>query len=698
MESPVKPVRAADNDAEPAPRASILLVDDRPANLLTLQAILDPLGHEIVLARSGEEALSQLLQRDFALILMDVQMPKLDGLATARLIKMRVSSRHIPIIFLTAFDRNPEYVFEGYAHGAVDYLMKPFQPEILRSKVSVFVELFVRGEQIKRREVGVRLRERAALERRNEMRFRTLTEAMPQWVLATRPDGRVYYSNRPWDVVGSALADIAILHSDDRDRVRVHCEAALPAGLAFEFECRFEQPGAASRWFLVRAVPERDDDGTNTGWIVTGTDIDDQKQVEQRLEELLVREQGAREAAEAASRAKDEFLATVSHELRTPLSAVVGWTQMLRKGLLKQNEVDDALATVERCAKAQLRLIQDIMDVSRATMGKLQLEMRPVLIDVVLAAAVDSLRPAAEAKGVSVEVVIPDDLEAIAGDPERLQQVVGNVLSNAIKFTPKGGNITASLARVDSCMVIRVCDDGEGIRPDFLPYVFEPFRQADGSSTRVHGGLGLGLAIVRRLVELHGGTARAESAGAGLGSTFTIVLPIGTTVVDGDAIRPPESEANAVPRVVASLDRGQVLGGLRVMVVDDDPDSRTFIAVLLQQSGAEVTTCESAAACLEMLARATPDVLISDLAMPHDDGLALIRRIRSSALDARRIPALALTAYGGAEDTGAAIAAGFDALASKPVDGEQLTAVVARLAEVGTRRDWKEGMPAVPAS
>ena len=525
MISPATPLRPTHERNAERPKASVLLVDDSPANLLALEAVLVPLALDIAVARSGEEALLKLLHQDFAVILMDVQMPRLNGLTTARLIKQRVASQHTPIIFLTAFEPDTNEVFKGYAHGAVDYLTKPFVPEILRSKVSVFVDLFSRGEEIKRRESELRRREREALERQNERRFRVLTESMPQWVMAARPDGEIYYSNRPLGAVGSRLAAIPFVHSDDRHRVRACCETALSVGQEFGFECRFTLEDETAHWFLVRAVPERDDDGSSVGWIVTATNIDDNKQTEQRLGDLLVREQDARGAAESANRAKDEFLATVSHELRTPLSAVVGWTQMLRRGHLKEGEVSEALATIERCAKSQLRIIQDIMDVSRATMGKLRLEVGTVSMKHVVTCVIDLLRPAADAKRISVELAVGEGSDTVAGDPARLEQVAWNVIANAIKFTPMDGHVGVSLTRSESCVVLRVCDDGEGIPLEFLPFVFDAFRQADSSSTRVHNGLGLGLAIVKHLVELHGGTVQASSAGPRRGTTLSITLP-----------------------------------------------------------------------------------------------------------------------------------------------------------------------------
>ena len=366
-------------------------------------------------------------------------------------------------------------------------------------------------------------------------------------------------------------------------------------------------------------------------------------------------------AAQAANRVKDEFLATLSHELRTPLSAILGWTRLLRAGKLDDGGVVRAVSSIERNTKLQVQLIEDLLDVSRLITGKLCLESRPVDMVTVVEAAVDSVRESAAAKGIALEATF-DAPGTLAGDADRLQQVVWNLLSNAIKFTPRNGRVAIRLERRGADVVLRVSDTGRGIAPEFLPHLFECFRQADGSSTRAHGGLGLGLAIVRHLVELHGGNVQAESAGTGQGATFTVRLP-------------QDACPGARPEDLPSL------RGVSILVVDDALDARESLAMLLEECGARVTAVASAPEALEAFAAARPDVLVSDLAMPDLDGYALVARLRAlEAEGTKSVPALALSAYARTEDRERALAAGFQAHVAKPVEAVEIASAVARLA------------------
>jgi len=373
-------------------------------------------------------------------------------------------------------------------------------------------------------------------------------------------------------------------------------------------------------------------------------------------------------AAQAANRVKDEFLATLSDELRTPLNAILGWTQLLRGGKLDQARVARALGAIERNAKLQVQLIEDLLDVSRLITGKLCLESTPVDLVTVVDAAVDSVRESAAAKGVALETQL-DAPGPLAGDGARLQQVVWNLLSNAIKFTPRNGRVTIRLERTGAEAELRVSDTGRGIASEFLPHIFDCFRQADSSSTRIHGGLGLGLAIVRHLVELHGGNVQAESAGVNEGATFTVRLPL-SALAAGDG-----ASAGSRPEDLPSL------RGFSILVVDDALDARESLAMLLEECGARVTAVASAPEALEAFASARPDVLVSDLAMPGLDGYALVARLRAlEADDARPVPALALSAYARTEDRERALAAGFQAHVAKPVEPIEIASAVARLA------------------
>lgn len=402
--------------------------------------------------------------------------------------------------------------------------------------------------------------------------------------------------------------------------------------------------------------------------------VRDHLEAEKQAQEAAVE---ARRQAEAANRAKDVFLATLSHELRTPLTAVLGWARLLRSTKMDEATAKHALEIIERNAESQNQLIQDLLDVSRIITGKLRLEVRPVELIPIIEAAVDSVQQAVEARAIDLNVEFETETDLVCGDPDRLQQVVWNLLSNAIKFTPKGGSVGVTLERQGSDVQIKVSDTGQGISPDFLPYVFERFRQADGSTTRAHGGLGLGLAVVRHLVEQHGGTVSAESAGEQQGATFTVNLPI--TAVSEPSLK-TESKAGEVASQAQTGDTG-LLCGVRVLLVDDQPDAREMITLALGYAGAEVVTAESAQAALETLAQRKLDVLVSDIGMPSEDGFTLIRQVRSlPAEDAGNIPAIALTAYATEEDRRLALAAGFQEHLAKPVEPAELVAAVASLA------------------
>jgi signal transduction histidine kinase/CheY-like chemotaxis protein len=380
--------------------------------------------------------------------------------------------------------------------------------------------------------------------------------------------------------------------------------------------------------------------------------------------------QDARSAAEKANRAKDEFLATLSHELRTPLTPILGWTVMLRSGTLDPTSIHRGLEVIERNVRAQTQLIGDLLDVSRIITGKLRLEVTPIAIVPVIEAGVEAVRPSAEAKEIKLGVELPSELPTITGDPDRLQQVVWNLVSNAVKFTPQGGRIDVRLRPEGSCLNLSVTDNGKGIEPEFLPHVFERFRQADSTSTRAHGGLGLGLAIVRHLVELHGGTVYAESAGIGQGSTFTVRLPLAAPL-----------ETAARPKSAEPADPDVRLDGVRVMVVEDEKDVRDFLSVSLVHYGAEVTAFATTADALLAVEAERPDVLVSDIGMPGEDGYAFIRRVRALGPDrGGQVPAAALTAYAKGEDGQRSLSAGFQVHLPKPVQPADLANVVATLA------------------
>jgi PAS domain S-box-containing protein len=409
-------------------------------------------------------------------------------------------------------------------------------------------------------------------------------------------------------------------------------------------------------------------------------DVTERKRVEREREELLEREQQARREIEETSRIKDEFLATVSHELRTPLTAMLGWTYLLRTGKLDSERVASALDTIERNARSQAQLIEDLLDVSRVITGKMRLDVRPIEPASIIEGALESVRPAAEAKGVRLVKRLDTGAGTISGDPARLQQVVWNLLANGIKFTPRGGSVEVSIERVDSHIQIVVSDTGEGISQDFLPYVFDRFRQADAKTTRRHGGLGLGLAIVRNLVEMQGGTVHVESPGEGQGSTFTVRLPLIAVITKTSA-----EEQWAHPTAgdgLLRLDFPERLDGLKILAVDDEADTRELLRTVLEQAGAEVITASTAAEALELLQQTRPEVLISDIGMPEEDGYELMRKVRSLPAElGGRTPAIALTAYARSEERLRALRAGYQMHMPKPVELTELVAVVSSLVE-----------------
>ncbi|RIK98800.1 MAG: hybrid sensor histidine kinase/response regulator [Proteobacteria bacterium] len=392
--------------------------------------------------------------------------------------------------------------------------------------------------------------------------------------------------------------------------------------------------------------------------------------------------EAARAEAEAANRAKDQFLATVSHELRNPLSPILAWSRMLASGGLDADRTRQAVEAIERCAVAQAQLIDDLLDVSRIVSGKLRMDVRTLDLAAVIDAAVAAARPAADAKQIRVEVDVDPAAGPVLGDAERMQQVVWNLLSNAVKATSRGGHVRIRLARVASHVELSVADDGAGIEPALLPDLFQRFTQGEAGTTRRQGGLGLGLAIVRHIVELHGGSVRAESDGPGRGARFHVALPL-------PAMHPLGAPPRRHPSAAAALAADSLadLGGLRVLVVDDEPDSNAAVQAVLARCGADVRVAASAQQALDLFERWRPDVLVSDIGMPVEDGYALIARIR--ALPPERggdVPALALTAYARSDDRVRTLAAGFQLHLAKPVEPSELGAAVARLASVARAR------------
>jgi signal transduction histidine kinase len=724
-------------------RINILMVDDSPTNLLALESILEAPDRNLVSAASGDDALRYLLNNEVAVILMDVYMPDLDGLETAELIRGRDRSRNIPIIFLTADSTGGRHLSRGYSLGAVDYIVKPIEPDILRSKVAVFVELFKKTREVKRQaelleEKNLEL-ENANLARLNMLidlgqelavehepslvletfcrSARQIVEAQEAAVGVINGDGetlRYFFrcavtednasANGVPQVAQRALkylvANRRPLRLNDSDTLLRTNEKTSALVHSFLGAPILSAAGVCGWVYLLNKLNADDFSEADERLAVTlatqvaiayenamlysdaqrhagelQQEITERKQAEEERAHLLVRERAARAEAEQANRTKDEFLATLSHELRTPLSAILGWSHLVRTGKLDEPQMSRAFETIERNARSQSQLIDDLLDVSRIITGKLQIEPRAVDLCTVVEAASDAVRPSIEAKDIKFETLLDTEACLVLGDANRLQQIVWNLLSNAIKFTPTGGRVSAAVKRVDARVRISVSDSGTGITSEFLPYIFDRFRQADGSTTRVHGGLGLGLSIVKHLVELHDGEVEVQSAGKDQGATFTVSLPL-SSAASSDPIETaaaPDPESNGLPAGFSKL-----LKGLRILVVDDEADSRDLVTAILNRCGGKVRCCESVAEALKTFREWKPDLLVSDIGMPNEDGYELIKKLRKLRLKrAREIPVVALTAYATDDDRERALSAGFQMHVAKPIEPEALVRSIA---------------------
>ncbi|MBN3911247.1 MAG: response regulator [Nostoc sp. NMS1] len=515
--------------------------------------------------------------------------------------------------------------------------------------------------------------------RESEERFRNMADNAPFMVWVTDTSSYCTYLSKSWydftdqsEETGLGFGWLNAVHPEDYDDVRNIFLEASKLCEAFRMEYRLRRKDGEYRWTIDAANPWFGVDGQFKGYIGSVIDITERKTAEAERDRLLELEQAARTEAETANRIKDEFLAVLSHELRSPLNPILGWARLLQTREFQPAEIKKAIATIERNAKLQAQLIEDLLDVSRILQGKLNLKMFPVNLILVIEAGLETVRLAAEAKDIQIQTILDASLGQVLGDFDRLQQVIWNLLSNAVKFTPEEGKINIQLERIDSQAQITVSDTGKGISPEFLPHVFEYFRQADGTTTRRFGGLGLGLAIVRHLIELHGGTIWAESLGEGQGAIFRVRLPLIKKELT------PKQQINIDPLNASST--AEILTGIQILVVDDDDDTREFHTFVLEQAGARVIAVASAKEALQALAESEPDILLSDIGMPETDGYMLIRQVRAlQPKQAKQIPAIALTAYAGEINQQQAIASGFQRHLSKPVEPDELVKAIATL-------------------
>ncbi|MEW5860569.1 MAG: ATP-binding protein [Cyanobacteriota bacterium] len=559
--------------------------------------------------------------------------------------------------------------------------------------IAELVALRQRVAELEKRENQYQQSEKAL--RLNEERFLMLLGNMKDYAIFFLDlDGRVIkWGAGAESILGYQEAEILgksgsiIFTPEDRDRGDDHKELrkALTEGRAENERWHVRKDGSRF-WGSGIVTSLRDENGQLQGLAKIMRDFTERKQAEEERTRLLAREQEARTQAESANRMKDEFLATLSHELRSPLNAMLGWTSLLRTRKFDAATTARAIETIERNAKAQARLIEDLLDVSRIIRGQLRLTVRSMELIPVIESAINTVRPAADAKNIQVHLLLDTFVGSISGDPDRLQQIIWNLLTNAIKFTPQGGRVQVYLQGDRSHVEISISDTGEGISAEFLPYVFDRFRQADNSITRPYAGLGLGLAIVRHLVELHGGTVRAESPGEGQGSTFIVKLPLINTArvekrtkEEEESLLSPQSSAlNPQENPHCTLWKS-TLDGLQILIVDDEADARELLMSILEQYGAEVIAVASVEKAIATIQQSKPDVLISDIGMPNEDGYSLIRRVRALEAEQGQIPSVALTAYARVDDQKAALSAGFQSHVAKPVDPAELIAVVTSL-------------------
>ncbi len=669
----------------PDGKVNILLVDDQPAKLLSYEVILAELGENLIKANSAQEALQHLLKSDVAVVLLDACMPEMDGFELAKMIRNhprcdRTSIILVSAIYLSDFDR-----LRGYGCGAVDYVPVPVVPELLRAKVGVFADLFRKTEQLSRlnAELERRVAERtAALEgsmselRTSEAKFRRTFECNMIPMAVWTAEGKIVEANdaflsligRGHEELESGLIQWAELSptqeaTTDGQFWREFTE--LGVGTPFERVILDREGRPIPILFGGASFGDRLGRG-----IFFALDLTDRKRAEEERARLLESERVARSTAEAANRLKDEFLAMLSHELRTPISAVLGWVQLMRRGTLDAEGTQEGLRVIERGVRAQVRLIDELLDVNRISSGKFRINHEAIELKGVLRAAIETIQPQAVEKEIAIRESFDSDSINLVGDATRLQQVFWNLLTNAIKYTPRAGSIMVDVECGRDTARVVVRDTGQGIDAHSLPHIFEPFRQGDSSITRRHDGLGLGLAIAKHIVEMHNGTIVAESNGNGTGASFTLMFPLCAPPVPAIAGSDPIEPADLAMR----------LSGIRVLVIDDDASTRDIVSRTLVDSGADAHPVGSADEAFEAIASWRPDVVVCDIGMPLKDGYTFIRELRASGGTAADLRAMALTAYTRPEDRARALSAGFDMHLAKPVNPQHLIVAVADLA------------------
>lgn len=664
----------------------ILNVDDDDAGLYSKSRILRLAGFQMIEAGTGLEALRLAHEKKPDLLVLDVRLPDISGIEVCQRLKTHPETASILILQVSATFLESSDRVRSLEGGADAYLTEPVEAEELIANVRAML----------------RLRQAEQASREREAWLSTLLRSIGDAVIATDANGLITLLNpvaeklTQWaeaDARGLPITDVfRLIEKATREPRENPVERVIREGSIV---------GLPNQTVLIAkngdeisiedsAAPIRNDRNEIIGMVLIVRDSTERNRLETERENLFIAENAARRQAEAATRLKDEFLATVSHELRSPLNAILGYVHLLRSGRLEETTLRRYIDIIERNAKIQNQLIEDLLDISRIVSGNLRLDPRPVRLAEVIEKAVEVVRPTATAKTIKLDLRIEARECEVTGDPQRLQQVIWNLLSNAIKFTPEGGSVEVQLRKENTRLSVTVRDTGQGIDPTFLPHVFDRFRQADASTVRTFGGLGLGLALVRHLVELHGGEVRAKSSGLNQGAVFSFGLPIRSTEA--------EAAIHAGPAVVAAAggalheDRGASpaaynLNGIRILIVDDHEETRELLKTVLDRYGAEIAVAASGDHAIALLSRGSssliPDILLCDIGMPGEDGYKVLKRIRDweseSEVTGKRIPAVALTAYAGANDRIHALAAGFQMHVPKPVEPDELAAIVASL-------------------